>query len=107
MLVLEKRIDHDLFGLEVMQIDHRHTRVRFVVDKEVAAVVLTFGFRECGVVGIAEVDVPALDTSLGKHSFGFVVKTIALPWLGCKHADVFENAHGGDSIHNDLPALAA
>ena len=61
---LEQRVDHDLLGFEVVQVDHRDARVGLVVDEQPAAVVLAVGLGDRRVVGVTIVDLLAVDVAL-------------------------------------------
>ena len=43
----------------------------------------------------------------GQDFLGFVVESVTLPGFGREHADVFQNAHGRNTVDNDLTTLAA
>ena len=104
---LEDRVDHDLLGLEVAQIDHGDARVGLVVDEEELAVILAVGLGNCRVVRIAPGDVLAVDLALCQHGLGVLVVAVALPGLGGEYADVLEDAHRRHGVDDDLAALAA
>ena len=90
-----------------MQVDHRDTRVGLVVYEHIAAIVITLGLGNGRVVSITIGDVLAIDTALRQHGLGFVIKAVALPGLGGKHADILENTHGRDAIDDQLATLPA
>ncbi|TLD45613.1 MAG: hypothetical protein FAZ92_02125 [Accumulibacter sp.] len=104
---LEDRVDDDLLGLEVAQVDHRQPRVRLVVDEQELAVVLALRLRDRRVVRVAPGDFLAVDPTLRQDGFRAFVEAVALPGLGSEHTDVLENAHRGDAIDDHLPGLAA
>jgi len=104
---LEDRVDDDLLGLEVAQVDHRQPRVGLVVDEQELAVVLALRLGDRRVVRVAPGDVLAVDPALRQDGFRAFVETVALPRLGSEHTDVLENAHRGDAIDDHLPGLAA
>ena len=107
MLRLENWVDDDLLGFEVAQVDHGEARVGLVVDEQELTVVLAFGFGHGRVVCITPVDFLAVDVALAQHGFRLFVKAITLPGFRREHADVLENAHGRNAIHQDLTRLAA
>ncbi len=105
MFRLENRINHDLLGFKVAQVDHGETRIGLVVDEQELTVVFALGFRHGWVVCIAPVDFLAIDIALTQHSLGVLVKAIALPGFRREYADVLQNAHGRNTVHNDLTSL--
>jgi hypothetical protein len=107
VLRLEDRVDHDLLGLEVAQVDHRQARVGLVVDEQELAVVLAVGFGNGRMVGIAPGNVLAVDAALLQHVLRAFVEAIALPGLRREYADVLEDAHRGNRIDDHLARLTA
>jgi len=107
VLGLEEGVDHDLLGLEVVQIDHGHSWIGLVVDEEVLAVVLALGLRYGRVMGIAVGDVLAADLALRQHRLGLVVEAVPLPGLGREDADVLQDTHRRDAVDDDLAGLTA
>ena len=55
MLGLEDRVDDDLFGFEIAQVDHGEAGIGLVVDEQELAVVLALGFGDRRVVRVAQV----------------------------------------------------
>ena len=92
MIVNEQRILHNLLGLKVTKIDHRHARIGFIIDKEPIPVVVTFGFGECRVMGIPPAVLFAEDISFIEDIVSYAV-TIPLPWLGGEYRDGLEQSH--------------
>jgi hypothetical protein len=59
------------------------------------------------VVGVAVIEVLAVDAALGQDGLGFVIEAVALPGLRGEDADVLQDAHGRDAVDDYLSALPA
>jgi hypothetical protein len=57
------------------------------------------------VVRVAPVDFLAVDVALTQHSPRFFVEAVALPGFRREHADVLQDAHGRNAIHDNLTGL--
>ncbi|EXI83786.1 MAG: hypothetical protein AW11_04070 [Candidatus Accumulibacter regalis] len=106
MLGLVDRVDDDLLGFEIAQVDHRQAWVGLVVDEQELAIVLTLGLRHRRVVRVTPGNVLAVDLALGKDRLRAFVKAIALPGFRREHTDVLEDAHRRHTIDDDLSRLA-
>ena len=63
----EYRVDDDLLGFEIVEIDNGDTGIGLVIDEQIASIILTIGLGDGGVVGITEVDLLALNVALAKY----------------------------------------
>ena len=104
---LEDRVDDDLLGFEVTQVDNGDTRVGLVVDEQELAVVLALGFGNGRVVRVTPGDFLAVDPALLEDGLGVFVEAVALPGFRREDTDVLQDAHGRNAIHDDLAGLAA
>ena len=107
MLGLQDRVHHDLLGFEVMQADHTDARRRLVVDEQVFAVEIAVGFGDRRVVGVAPLDLAAIDLAGFEDRLGFLVEPVALPRLRREHRDVFQDPHRRHTVDHDLARLPA
>jgi hypothetical protein len=103
---LVDRVDDDLLGFEVTQVDDREAGIGLVVDEQELAVVLALGFGNSRVVRVAPGDFLAVDHALLEHGFGILVVAVALPRFRREHADILQDAHGRNAVNDDLPGLS-
>ena len=90
----------DLLGLEVAQVDPGDAVVGVVVDEQPAAVVLTVGLREPGVVDVTPGEV-------AEHLPRLLVVTVAGPGVLREHRDGGNVPHRRQAGHVDLPRVPA
>ena len=87
----------NLLGLEIPEIDAGNATVH-LVDEEPAAVVLAFGFRQRGMMGVAP-------GQFAQHLLGVVVKAVAGRRVRRVHRDRGEMAHRRHAVHVNLSAV--
>jgi len=106
MFRLHNRIGHNLNRTEGLEVDNRHTRIGFIIDKEVLAVVFTIGFGKCRMMGISPGYFPASNAALVEdfHTFNITI-AISLPGFRTENRNIFQQSHGRHAISNHLSGL--
>src|SRR5690606_3706636 len=107
VLADEERVLDDLLGREVAEVDDANSAVDLLVDEAELPVVLTIRLAQRDVVGIAVVDLLAVDVALGEDGLGLFAETVALPWFRGEDGDRLVDAHRRDTDDVDLAGMAA
>ncbi len=97
---------NDLLGDEVLEVDNSNTGVGLVTDEEIFAVVFTLGFTECRMVRVGPGKFVTVAVARFDEFVAFIAISKPLPGFGGEDSHVFQDAHAGNTDHDNVSTMA-